>query len=58
LLIIGGVVSVPPGLGIWMLPLGLLFIALDVPFLCKPNRTLHDLERGQMGRARTSADAI
>ena len=36
LLIVGGIFSVLPGLGIWMLPLGLLFIALDVPFLRKP----------------------
>jgi hypothetical protein len=36
LLICGGIVSVLPGFGIWMLPLGLLFIALDVPFLRKP----------------------
>jgi hypothetical protein len=36
LLILGGVFSILPGLGIWMLPLGLLVIALDVPFLRKP----------------------
>ncbi len=36
LLILGGVFSILPGLGIWMLPLGLLLIALDVPFLRKP----------------------
>ncbi len=36
LLIFGGILPVLPGLGIWMLPLGLLLIALDVPFLRKP----------------------
>jgi|SRR5215213_500835 len=36
LLILGGVFSILPGLGTWMLPLGLLLIALDVPFLRKP----------------------
>ena len=34
--IIGGIFSFLPVLGIWMLPLGLLLIALDVPFLRKP----------------------
>jgi hypothetical protein len=36
LLMIGGVFSILQGLGIWMLPLGLLLIAADVPFLQKP----------------------
>jgi hypothetical protein len=36
LLILGGVFSFLPLLGIWMLPLGLMFIAQDVPFLQKP----------------------
>jgi len=36
LLIVGGLFSILPGLGVWMLPLGLLLIALDVPFLRKP----------------------
>ena len=36
LLILGGVFSILPLLGIWMLPLGLLLIASDVPFLRKP----------------------
>jgi len=34
LLILGGVFSFLPG--IWMLPLGLIFIAQDVPFLQRP----------------------
>jgi hypothetical protein len=36
LLILGGVFSILPVLGIWMLPLGLLLIAYDVPFLRRP----------------------
>jgi hypothetical protein len=36
LLIVGGVFSILPFLGIWMLPLGLMFIAADIPFLQKP----------------------
>lgn len=41
LLIFGGLLSFLPVLGIWMLPLGLLLLALDLPFLQGPlNRTL------------------
>jgi len=36
LLVIGGVFSFLPILGLWMLPLGLLLIAQDVPFLQRP----------------------
>jgi hypothetical protein len=36
LLVLGGVFSFLPFLGIWMLPLGLLLIAYDVPFLREP----------------------
>jgi hypothetical protein len=36
LFVLGGVFSILPVLGIWMLPLGLLLIAYDVPFLRKP----------------------
>ena len=36
LLIIGGVFSFMPVLGVWMLPLGLLVLAVDVPPLKKP----------------------
>jgi hypothetical protein len=32
-LVIGGVLSVLPVLGLWMLPLGLLLLAVDIPFL-------------------------
>jgi hypothetical protein len=36
LLILGGILSFLPVVGLWMLPLGLLLIAQDVPFLQKP----------------------
>jgi len=36
LLIIGGIFSFLPVLGLWMLPLGLLLIAQDIPFLRRP----------------------
>ena len=36
LLILGGIFSFLPILGIWMLPLGLLLIAQDVPLLEEP----------------------
>ncbi len=35
-LVIGGVLSFLPILGIWMLPLGLLLLAIDLPFLQRP----------------------
>lgn len=39
-LILGGIFSFLPVLGVWMLPLGLFLIALDLPFLQGPlNRT-------------------
>ncbi|MGO4665257.1 hypothetical protein AB4118_03580 [Bosea sp. 2RAB26] len=36
LLIVGGIFSILPALGLWMLPLGLLLIAADFPPLRKP----------------------
>ncbi|MFN0219229.1 MAG: hypothetical protein ACKVP4_10480 [Hyphomicrobium sp.] len=33
LLILGGIFSILPFLGLWMLPLGFLLIAVDVPFV-------------------------
>lgn len=36
LLILGGIFSFLPVLGVWMLPLGLLLLALDLPFLQAP----------------------
>ena len=39
LLILGGIFSILPLLGIWMLPLGLLLLALDLPVLQGPMNT-------------------
>ena len=36
LLVLGGIFSFLPVLGIWMLPLGLLLLAIDLQFLQKP----------------------
>ena len=36
LLILGGILAFLPVLGLWMIPLGLLFLAQDVPFLQRP----------------------
>ena len=36
LLVLGGIFSIFPFLGLWMLPLGLLLVAYDVPFLRRP----------------------
>ena len=36
LLVVGGIFSFLPVLGLWMLPLGLLLFAQDLPFLQKP----------------------
>ncbi|NUR22844.1 hypothetical protein [Frateuria sp.] len=38
LLIVGGLFSILPLLGLWMLPLGLLLLAQDLPFLRRPMR--------------------
>jgi hypothetical protein len=35
-LIVGGLLSVLPVLGLWMLPLGLLLLAEDLPFVRRP----------------------
>lgn len=46
LLIVGGLLSFLPVLGFWMLPLGLMVIAQDLPFLQKPLvRLFHWCER-------------
>lgn len=36
LLLLGGLLSFLPVLGIWMLPLGLLLLSIDLPFLQRP----------------------
>lgn len=53
LLVVGGVFSFLPILGLWMLPLGLLLIAQDVPFLQKPLASMLGwIERKWMERRR------
>ena len=53
LLVVGGVLSFLPILGLWMLPLGLLLIAQDVPFLQAPlARMLGWIERKWIERQR------
>jgi hypothetical protein len=52
-LMLGGVFSFLPVLGLWMLPLGLLLFAQDVPMLQKPTaRTLGWVERKWTERQR------
>jgi hypothetical protein len=52
-LVFGGVFSFLPVLGLWMLPLGLLLFAQDVPALQKPTaRTLGWVERKWTERQR------
>ncbi len=46
ILVIGGVFSILPFLGLWMLPIGLLLLAIDLPFLRGPiNRVALWVER-------------
>jgi hypothetical protein len=53
LLVVGGILSFLPILGLWMLPLGLLLIAQDVPFLQKPlAQMLGWIERKWLARRR------
>jgi hypothetical protein len=53
LLIVGGIFSFLPVLGLWMLPLGLVLFAQDLPFLEKPTaRTLGWIERKWIERQR------
>lgn len=53
LLIIGGIFSFLPVLGLWMLPLGLMLIAQDIPFLQGPIvRLLAWMERKWLERQR------
>jgi hypothetical protein len=40
LLVLGGVFSILPMLGLWMLPLGLTLLAIDVPFLQRPTTAM------------------
>ncbi len=49
LLIIGGLLSILPFLGIWMLPLGLLLLAVDIPVLRGPIAALMIRARRRIG---------
>ena len=56
LLILGGIFSILPLLGLWMLPLGLVLIAQDIPPLEKPVALLLGwLERKWLARQRAKA---
>ena len=56
LLIAGGIFSFLPLLGLWMLPLGLLLFAQDVPILRKPMaRMLGWVERKWIERQRAKS---
>jgi hypothetical protein len=58
LLVIGGILSFLPILGLWMLPLGLILIAQDIPVLQKPMALMLNLiERKWTERQRAKADA-
>lgn len=64
LLIIGGILSFLPVLGIWMLPLGLLLLAIDVPALQTPvtlssillQRKIQLMRRKRRQRAQAAAE--
>lgn len=59
LLILGGIFSILPLLGLWMLPLGLILIAQDIPVLEKPvAQFLGWLERKWMERQPAKAAKI
>lgn len=50
LLIVGGFLGFLPILGFWMLPLGLLLLAIDVPLLRKPTAWMIERVRRLIGR--------
>jgi hypothetical protein len=59
LLIVGGIFSFLPILGLWMLPLGLLLFAQDVPFLQTPMaNALGWIERKWLARQRAKAERV
>ncbi|KAB2874452.1 MAG: hypothetical protein F9K38_15665 [Pseudorhodoplanes sp.] len=54
-LVLGGVFSFLPVLGLWMLPLGLVLVAVDLPALRPPlTRMLHWIERKWFARREPS----
>ena len=48
LFILGGIFSILPVLGLWMLPVGLALLSQDIPALKVPARTLGPLDRGRL----------
>lgn len=57
LLVIGGIFSILPVLGLWMLPLGLILIAQDIPPLQKPvAQMLGWFERKWLARQASKAE--
>lgn len=57
LLMLGGIFSILPILGLWMLPLGLVLFAQDVPFLQTPMaKSLGWIERKWEERQRAKAE--
>jgi hypothetical protein len=53
LLMVGGVFGILPVLGLWMLPVGLLLLAQDIPFQRRPTRRgLLCIERRYVQRKR------
>ena len=59
LLVLGGICSILPVLGFWMLPLGLILIAQDIPLLEKPvARFLGWLERKWTERQLARAEKL
>lgn len=52
LLVLGGLFSILPGLGIWMLPLGLLLLAIDLPMLREPTTRIAIIGQRQISRMR------
>lgn len=65
LLVVGGLLAFLPILGVWMLPLGLLLLAIDLPFLQRPmngiilrgERQYHLWRRNRRDKKATRADA-
>ena len=56
LCIIGGIFGFLPILGFWMIPVGLYFIAMEVPALRKPLRAWINRHKHALRRARAGSD--
>ena len=54
ILILGGILSILPFLGLWMLPFGLLLLAVDLPVLRSPISALMIRSRRRIGLWRAS----